>query len=180
VDDTTAADTGLGFYTSTNGTSIVENMRLYHNGSLTVTGSINAEGQFFYATGNNASMEVRDSGSLTQRVTLQNSNGASSFNYYGGNLKFRDEASTVAMTIEDSTGEIGIGTESPSYPLQVNGGISGFEKSADPAEPAEGEFVIWMSDGTGKGDDGDVMIASQAGGVTNYGTLFDHSAGAAW
>jgi hypothetical protein len=54
------------------------------------------------------------------------------------------------------------------------------ERSADPSEPTEGEAVVWMSDGTGKGDDGDVMIASKAGGTTNYGTLFDHSAGAAW
>ena len=58
--------------------------------------------------------------------------------------------------------------------------IGGIERSADPTEPAEGYYVIWMSDGTGKGDDGDVMIASQAGGTTNYATLFDHSAGAAW
>ena len=54
------------------------------------------------------------------------------------------------------------------------------ERGADPAEPAEGEGVIWMSDGTGKGDDGDIMIASQAGGVTKYVALFDHSAGGAW
>jgi len=54
------------------------------------------------------------------------------------------------------------------------------ERSSDPTEPTEGEAVIWMSDGSGKGDDGDVMIASKAGGVTNYGTLFDHSTGAAW
>ena len=69
----------------------------------------------------------------------------------------------------------------PVYPLQVNGGISGLEKSTDPTEPAEGSYVIWMSDGTGsKGDDGDVLIASQAGGVTKWTTLFDHSAGDAW
>ena len=57
--------------------------------------------------------------------------------------------------------------------------IGGLERSADPTAPAEGYFVIWMSDGTGVGDDGDVMIASQAGGTTNYVTLFDHSAGPA-
>lgn len=54
------------------------------------------------------------------------------------------------------------------------------ERSSDPAEPAEGEVVIWMGDGTGKGDDGDVMIASKAGGVTKWAVLFDHSAGQAW
>jgi hypothetical protein len=83
----------------------------------------------------------------------------------------------------DEGGHLLIGTDTSSThgePLHVNGGIGGLEKSADPAEPAEGEFVIWMSDGTGKGDDGDVMIASKAGGTTKYGTLFDHSAGSAW
>lgn len=88
--------------------------------------------------------------------------------------------SKYVLSIKAGTGNVGIGTNTPAYPLQVNGGISGLEKSADPAEPAEGSYVIWMSDGTGKGDDGDVMIASQAGGVTKYTTLFDHSAGDAW
>ena len=60
------------------------------------------------------------------------------------------------------------------------GDIKGLEKSADPVEPAEGEFVIWMSDGTGKGDDGDVLMASKAGGTTNYSVVFDHSAGTTW
>ena len=54
------------------------------------------------------------------------------------------------------------------------------ERSSDPPQPSEGQFVIWMSDGTGKGDDGDILIASTAGGTTNYGTLFDHSGGGAW
>lgn len=54
------------------------------------------------------------------------------------------------------------------------------ERSSDPPEPAEGQCVVWMSDGTGKGDDGDILIASKAGGTTKWGTLFDHSAGNAW
>jgi hypothetical protein len=56
----------------------------------------------------------------------------------------------------------------------------GSEHSFDPTQPVEGEYVIWMSDGTGKGDDGDVLIASTVGGTTKYTTLFDHSAGSAW
>lgn len=54
------------------------------------------------------------------------------------------------------------------------------ERSADPDEPTEGNCVIWMGDGTGKGDDGDIMIASRADGVTRWATLFDHSAGTDW
>lgn len=54
------------------------------------------------------------------------------------------------------------------------------EQSSNPAKPGEGYMVIWMSDGTGLGDDGDLMIAATAGGTTKYGTLWDHSAGTGW
>jgi hypothetical protein len=54
------------------------------------------------------------------------------------------------------------------------------ERATDPAKPAEGNCIVWMSDGTGLGDDGDVIISSTAGGVTNYAILFDHSAGTLW
>ncbi len=56
----------------------------------------------------------------------------------------------------------------------------GLERSSDPPEPSEGEYVIWMSNGAGYGDDGDICIASKAGGVTKKAILFDHSAGTAW
>jgi hypothetical protein len=49
------------------------------------------------------------------------------------------------------------------------------EKSADPSDPAEGKSVIWQSDGTGAGDDGDIMIKITAGGVTKTTTLVDFS-----
>ncbi|MCP3885773.1 MAG: hypothetical protein GY700_09920, partial [Propionibacteriaceae bacterium] len=77
-------------------------------------------------------------------------------------------------------GNVGIGTASPTHPLTVDGAIAMLEKSADPTQPTEGQCVMWMSDGTGKGDDGDVLIASNAAGTTKYTTLFDHSAGDAW
>lgn len=58
------------------------------------------------------------------------------------------------------------------------------QESGDPAQPADGEGIIWMSDGVGLGDAGDVMIATTyndgEGAVTRYGTLFDHSAGTIW
>ena len=60
------------------------------------------------------------------------------------------------------------------------GAIVGLEKSADPTQPTEGQYVLWMSDGTGYGDDGDVCIAATAGAVTTKAILFDKSAGTAW
>ncbi len=55
-----------------------------------------------------------------------------------------------------------------------------WELSADPAEPTGGRGIIWISDGTGKGDAGDIMIASDSGGGTKYTTLFDYSGGTPW
>ena len=54
------------------------------------------------------------------------------------------------------------------------------EQSADPAEPGEGEAIIWMGDGTGYGADGDVLIASKVAGATKKAILFVHAGGAGW
>lgn len=56
------------------------------------------------------------------------------------------------------------------------GAFIGTELSADPADPPEGQFAIWQSDGTGSGDDGDIMIKITAGATTKTVTLVDFSA----
>ena len=50
------------------------------------------------------------------------------------------------------------------------------ERSADVADPPEGHYSIWLSDGTGAGDDGDLLVKITAGGVTKTATLVDYSA----
>lgn len=50
------------------------------------------------------------------------------------------------------------------------------ELSSDPGDPDEGHSVMWMSDGTGSGADGDIMIKITAGGTTKTITLVDFSA----
>ncbi len=60
--------------------------------------------------------------------------------------------------------------------VDKDGAVTSSEKSADPADPAEGSFVKWMSDGTGSGDDGDIMMKITAGAVTKITTLVDFSA----
>jgi len=60
--------------------------------------------------------------------------------------------------------------------LDVDGSyISAAEASADPSDPAEGNWVIWMSDGTGLGDDGDIMMLIQANSTLYTNTLVDVS-----
>ena len=57
------------------------------------------------------------------------------------------------------------GITSPATALDINGAITFTELSAN---PAEGKTVMWTSDGTGTGDDGDVLMKITAGGTTNY------------
>jgi hypothetical protein len=48
--------------------------------------------------------------------------------------------------------------------------------NADPADPANGTSVTWQSDGTGSGDDGDIMMKiTDSGGTTKTITLVDFS-----
>lgn len=68
--------------------------------------------------------------------------------------------------------QVGFRGNSPT----VGASINLLELSADPSDPDEGQCVIWQSDGTGSGDDGDVMAKITAGGVTKTATLIDFSA----
>lgn len=103
---------------------------------------------------------------------------------YFTNTTDADRTSKMTFNVQaDGSGGVRVtieGLSDGSARLLINDHLAILERSSDPPEPAEGECIIWMSDGTGKGDDGDVMVASKAGGTTNYGTLFDHSAGTAW
>jgi len=50
-------------------------------------------------------------------------------------------------------------------------------RPTDPAAPAKGQAVIWLSDGTGAGDDGDIMVTvTDTAGTTKTTTLVDFSA----
>lgn len=54
--------------------------------------------------------------------------------------------------------------------------ITVHESSSDPENPPEGRTFIWQSDGTGSGDDGDLMAKITSGGVTKTVTVVDFSA----
>ena len=50
------------------------------------------------------------------------------------------------------------------------------EQSVDPDDPQDGQTVVWMSDGTGSGDAGDIMMKITSGSTTKTVTLVDFSA----
>ena len=63
------------------------------------------------------------------------------------------EGSQIRLSIRDSFQQINHKTRGtihiPQYSLS--------ESSSDPADPSEGNAVIWMSDGTASGNDGDII-----------------------
>lgn len=83
--------------------------------------------------------------------------------------------SSTHFLIND-TGNIGIGVTNPDTRLDINGAFTLRELSVDPGDPDEGSTALWMSNGTGSGDDGDIMIKITAGGTTKTITLVDFSA----
>ncbi len=54
------------------------------------------------------------------------------------------------------------------------------ERSSDPPEPSIGTAIIWMSDGTGFGGDGDMCMASNPDGTTRKAILFRYDMGDTW
>lgn len=124
--------------------------------------------------------------SLPQTITargLNLVNGAYNIHLSSGTVGTMDFYCNAGHRLRQwgGTGEVSsLETEATTFLVRIPYGLGFVERSTDPPKPAEGKSVIWQSDGTGLGDDGDVMIASTAGGVTNYSVLFDHSAGTLW
>jgi len=83
--------------------------------------------------------------------------------------------STPDVTI-DSNGNVRIGNyREPESRLDIEGAITQTPLSADPSDPSDGNSVQWVSDGTGSGDAGDVMMKINVGGTTKTVTLVDYS-----
>jgi len=115
----------------------------------------------------------------TRGIKLTQSAGNSSgvVNTYGNhNLEIRANNATTVFVTPSSQVAVGSNHTSPDSTLDIKGGLTLRELSSDPANPDEGATVLWLSDGTGTGDDGDVMVKITAGGATKTITLVDFSA----
>lgn len=88
---------------------------------------------------------------------------------FRGSTRFSLTASTFQAESTDYT----LGADTKGW-----GALWLGEQAADPANPTEGNSVIWQSNGTGSGDDGDIMMKITAGGVTKAVTIVDFSAAA--
>lgn len=82
----------------------------------------------------------------------------------------------------NTSGSLSVGFRNPAETLHIYGNtkLEGplilKERTYDPDNPEDGSSVLWMSNGHGSGDDGDIMIKITSGGVTKTVTLVDFSA----
>lgn len=95
----------------------------------------------------------------------------------------RDTAGTGAIeeiplqtNLTFSSGYLDLASQISVTVYNVQSYIQFQEQSSDPGDPPEGQARMWQSDGTGAGDDGDIMIKITAGATTKTVTLVDFSA----
>ncbi len=90
-------------------------------------------------------------------------------------LDFWDYTASIKQTLplltikRDDDPHVGI-----SHYLKIRGRVG------NPAKPGNNESIIWVSDGSGLGSNGDIMAAATISGTTRYIKLFDYSAGTIW
>lgn len=88
---------------------------------------------------------------------------------------FSDNAMPLA-TVTTSSGDI-TGITDQRAAFEMPDVVRLIDRGSDPADPASGESVMWQSDGTGSGADGDIMMKiTDSGGTTKTTTLVDFSA----
>lgn len=80
-----------------------------------------------------------------------------------------------ASVYVDENGNTGFGTKQPHTKIHNTGAYTQQPLSSDPSDPDNGNSVQWVSDGTGTGDVGDVMIKINVGGTVKTITLIDYS-----
>ncbi|KXB08546.1 hypothetical protein AKJ56_00945 [candidate division MSBL1 archaeon SCGC-AAA382N08] len=79
------------------------------------------------------------------------------------------------LALQPVGGNVGIGTTGPNTKLHNAGAYTQEPLSADPSDPDAGHSVQWVSDGTGSGDAGDVMMKINVGGNVKIATIIDYS-----
>ena len=80
----------------------------------------------------------------------------------GGRFEIKTNGGVVLFTVTSTGG-------------MITNEVTQKSLSADPADPSSGNSVQWVSDGTGLGDAGDLMIKINVGGVVKSTTLVDYS-----
>jgi hypothetical protein len=132
-----------------------------------------ADDKVILKAGGKAMVTLEEKGSAPHEITLNDGGNNIDFVVKGNG----SNGGNPGMKFDASNNRVGInGVGTPATELHINGALTLNEKSSDPSDPSEGQSVLWMSNGNGTGDDGDILMKITAGGVTKTVTLVDFSA----
>ena len=118
----------------------------------------------------NAHVQYLTAGTPYWSVGLLNGGTGNDHNYY-----ILDGSGAKALTIENVSNDMGIKTNAPDTTLDLNGVLT-LRQSTQPLDPDNGASQVWMSDGAGAGDAGDIMVIIHSGGTIKTNKLIDFSA----
>ncbi|MCP3681688.1 MAG: hypothetical protein GY861_03265 [bacterium] len=160
------------WFQATTDASSTHNLTLATGGLIGIDGKTQNMGDadVTMAIGCNFQVRNRGDGDITTaigfRVNTPTNDGAGKIdNEYGVKIEDHNVGDTASWSLYTGAGIVSFGDA-----------YGGRELSADPDNPAEGSHVIWQSDGTGSGDDGDILMKITAGGSTKTVTLVNFSA----
>jgi hypothetical protein len=137
----------------------------------TYTDASNYERGFMKWNSNVLEIGTEAAGTGTARALALNGTGSVT-TQIGGFARFIVDNGTVRPNAD---GLMTLGSDSTAWHAFYLG-----ERGSDPFQPSEGSMVMWVSNGTGLGDDGDVIIGVTAGGATKYTIVHDHSGATTW
>lgn len=107
------------------------------------------------------------------KVGIDASEHALIWHYEGKDIIFGNNNSET-MRIK-ANGKIGFNTDAPATLVDING-VMTLRASPEPSNPATSRGVLWISNGTGYGDDGDLVAKiTDSLGVTKSTTIVDFS-----
>lgn len=135
-------------------------------------GDTNYERLRMYWDTNEAEIISEAGGTGTSRKLVLDATGMD-FRRFGTNiLQVLDNRVIFAKAASPSSGSIHLGETNRGW-----GALYIQDSSVDPSTPSNGYCVLWQSDGTGSGDDGDIMMKIvDSSGTTKTATLVDFSA----
>jgi hypothetical protein len=115
----------------------------------------------------------------SQDLKIYHSPSISYIEAANGELRVRQTTDDGDITFQCDDGSGGLATyltlDGSTVDTIVHTPLTITAQSSDPVAAIEGQAKIWMSDGTGSGDDGDIMVTITTAAGTVSTTLIDFS-----